>query len=97
LTTLLKRGTYSIVSAGRNPADPAEAALPEDHQKFADRHKALIADIQAMGYAYTAAEGHYDGREHSIVVYHNGAKPKGAARAAIVHHGGGGASDIILL
>lgn len=85
----LKHGTYSIVSAGRNPAHPEEGKLPADHPSFAARHEELRSELQKRGMKYTEVEGHYGGKEKSFLVYHHEpTAPKNAAhdKAMMVHH-----------
>jgi hypothetical protein len=89
LEHLLQHGTYSLISGGRNPAHADEAALPEDHQKFADRHEALKRDVEAAGYDYTEVEGHYGGKEKTLVVHHAHAPKRlmaDSAMSLMVHH-----------
>ena len=88
----LKSGHFSIVSAGRNPAHPAEKDLPADHPKFKERHEQLRGDLEAHGLDYTEVEGHYGGKEPSFVVHHHpDVKPTNNGRSAfMVHHDGEG-------
>lgn len=94
LAKVLKKGNYTIISAGRNPNDPKEAALPEDHKTFKLRHEKLRADIERSGFQYTEVVGHYGGVEASFVVFHTEAgtapaptkaPPKGTMHF-MVHH-----------
>lgn len=88
----LKHGTYSIVSAGRNPAHPEEADLHPEHEKFKKRHEELRSELQKHGMKYTEVEGHYGGKEKSFLVYHHDAPPDrlgsnaASDRAMMVHH-----------
>lgn len=87
----LKHGTYSIVSAGRNPVHTEEEKLHPDHDKFKARHEELRSELQKRGMKYTEVEGHYGGKEKSFLVYHHddGEKPKRNAahdKAMMVHH-----------
>jgi hypothetical protein len=89
----LKHGTYSIVSAGRNPAHADEAELHPEHDKFKARHEELRGELQKRGMKYTEVEGHYGGKEKSFLVYHHDdAKPEKRSRAhdkaMMVHHDG---------
>lgn len=86
LDDLLHQGNYSIISAGRNPASPKEAALAETDPFFAARHDALRRDIEALGLNYTEVEGHYGGKETSFIVFHR--KDPGGDKALLVHHTG---------
>lgn len=91
----LKHGTYSIISAGRNPAHPDEGHLDPDDPKFAKRHEELRRELQKRGMKYTEVEGHYGGKEKSFLVYHHEQPERrpdafGGARvserAMMVHH-----------
>jgi hypothetical protein len=88
LTQLLTNGHYSIISAGRNPAHPDEAAKDPHDPMFAARHEQLKRDLTAAGFKYTEAIGHYGGEEPSLVVFHQDAKggPKKQQKSVIVHH-----------
>lgn len=88
VVALLQHGTFSIVSAGRNPADPEEDKLPVDHPRFHERHERLRKRLEDSGYDYTEATGHYEGVEPNFMVWHR-ADPKRARpakRQFVVHH-----------
>lgn len=87
LDHLLKHGTYSIISAGRNPNHPDEAKLPVDHPSFAERHQKLKDDLTRRGYTFTEVEGNYDGKEPSLVVFHDDRKINAAKASFMVQHG----------
>jgi len=83
----LKHGTYSVISAGRNPNHPDEGKLPADHPSFEIRHQRLRRQLQFRGFKFTEVEGHYGGKEKSFIVFHDDAKPKkGGEKALMVHH-----------
>jgi len=67
LTHVLDDGTYALISAGRNPADPVDMALTDD--QVAERHERLRQQLTRFGYAFTDAEGKYGGApEDSFLV-----------------------------
>lgn len=83
----LKSGTYSVISAGRNPAHPIEGKLPADHPMFAARHEKLRTTLEQKGMRYTEVEGHYGGSEKSFMVYHQDDAPRRShGRSMMVHH-----------
>lgn len=86
----LKHGTYSVISAGRNPNHPDEAKLPEDHPSFDLRHQRLRRQLQFRGFKFTEVEGHYGGKEKSFIVFHDddAKAARGAKRekSLMVHH-----------
>jgi hypothetical protein len=87
LKQLLAHGTFSIVSAGRNSADPKEENLPETDPKFINRHAALRQDLEKAGVPFTEVEGFYGGHEISFVVYHEAIPSKTEGRKAfLVQH-----------
>ena len=84
LKAVLKKGHYSILSAGRNPADPDEAELPWDDPVFVERHAALKAELESLGFPHTEIEGHYGLPEMSFFVIHGDtARTKGPF---MIHH-----------
>ena len=94
LDRLLKHGTYSIVSAGRNPESPQEAALSPDDAVFTERHQKLKRTIASAGFNYTEVVGHYDGIESSIIVFHEEPREKPTAGLSlVVHHRTGSKSE----
>jgi hypothetical protein len=64
--TILRRGVVGFVSAGRNPADPRDAALDDAavEQRYAD----LRAELVRAGYKFAPVRGHYGGEEDSFMV-----------------------------
>lgn len=88
LDRVLKRGNYSIISAGRNGEDPREKKMPHDHPEFHARHEKLRAELHKHGLKHTEVEGHYGSPEPSFIVYHHrDTKPRAAkGRAFVVHH-----------
>jgi ADP-ribose pyrophosphatase YjhB (NUDIX family) len=72
LDETLKNGKYSIISAGRNPANAEDRGLTDDQVK--ERYKRLEQDLKDKGYKYTKVKGHYGGEEESFLVQH--ADPK---------------------
>jgi len=90
LDRVLKRGNYSIISAGRNGEDAREKGMSPDHPEFHARHEKLRAELHKRGLKHTEVEGHYGSKEPSFIVYHHhDTKPRAAkGRAFVVHHQG---------
>lgn len=87
LQGLLTNGHYSIISAGRNPAFPAEAKLKENDPMFEKRHEELRASLESKGMRYTEVVGQYGGTERSFVVHHSESfKPSAGKGAFMVLH-----------
>lgn len=86
----LKNGHYSIITAGANRSDPKEKDLPWDHPMFKERHEKLRQDLIHHGLDHTEGMGHYEGKEHSFVVYHGpgGRTPPDVSgtKSFMVHH-----------
>ena len=68
LKAVLEQGPYSIISAGTNPNDEKDRAMPD--AQVSERYKALEEDLKAIGYKYTTVDGNYDGEEKSYLVFH---------------------------
>lgn len=87
LQETLTKGHFSIISAGRNPNDPKEAALQPDDEFFHKRHEELRAELEKAGLAYTEVVGHYGGKETSFLVFHDDTRttPK-TQKAMMIHH-----------
>lgn len=97
---LLKHGHFSLVSGGRNMEDPKEAKMPEDHKLFDRRHESLRSDLNKLRMPYTEAIGHYGGKEHSFVVFHDDVpwehrKMNGGQKSFMVHHRKTSEHDVI--
>src|ERR1039457_4894079 len=87
LKHILSKGYFTTMSAGRNPADPKEKDMKPDDEFFQKRHEQLKKDLEEKGYDYTEAVGHYDGREDTFMVFHDGTEltPK-TSKSVLVHH-----------
>lgn len=66
LDTLLRRSTFCMMSAGRNPEDPKDMKLTD--KQIADRYTDLLSDLKAEGYVYTRCRGKYVNPEESVMV-----------------------------
>lgn len=64
LVSVLKNGTFGIVSAGKNPK--LEPDMSQEAQ--VKRHEQLRADLKDQGYMFTELVGHYEGEEPSFLV-----------------------------
>jgi hypothetical protein len=87
LKETLSHGHFSIISAGRNPNDPHEAAMSPDAEFFHHRHENLRGELERRGLRYTEVVGHYGGKESSFLVFHDDTEltPK-TQKSVIVHH-----------
>jgi len=87
LEKVLSKGHFSILSAGRNFADEKERKMNPTDEFFHKRHEELRSDLEKAGLSYTEVVGHYDGRESSFLVFHDGTEvtPK-TEKSMIVHH-----------
>ena len=87
LEKVLSKGHFSIISAGRNPKDEKEAEMKPDDEFFHKRHEELRGELEKAGLSYTEVVGHYEGRESSFLVFHDGTEvtPK-TSKSVIVHH-----------
>lgn len=68
LKTALDKGPFSVISAGRNPADPEDKSKTDEDIEA--RYNELEQELQEKGYKYSKVRGNYDGEEDSFVVYH---------------------------
>ncbi len=66
ITEVLDKGTYALVSAGKNIKDAEDNALSDEQVKA--RYDQLEADLKASGYAYTRVAGHYGAKEDTFLV-----------------------------
>ena len=90
LNNVLNKGTYSIISAGRNPSHEKEGKMPANHKYFAKRHEKLRNDLEKANMKYTEVMGVYDGEEPSFLVLHKHNKPLNdkTVKSMMVHHKG---------
>ena len=87
LKKLLSEGYFTIISAGRNPKDSKEGKMDVNDEYFHKRNETLKDELEKMGYNYTEAEGHYKGREHSLMVFHEPVEiTKMARKSFMIHH-----------
>jgi HK97 family phage portal protein len=66
LNEVLDNGTFALVSAGKNPKIEADMALT--NEQISERYKNLESSLKESGYAYTAVQGHYSGKEDSFLI-----------------------------
>jgi len=66
LDFLLRESVFCMISAGRNPNDPADAKLSS--VQINTREKSLFGDLKQKGYMYTRCRGKYGAPEESIMV-----------------------------
>jgi phage portal protein BeeE/ppGpp synthetase/RelA/SpoT-type nucleotidyltranferase len=66
ITEVLDKGTYALVSAGKNIKDAEDNALSDEQIK--QRYDQLEADLKAAGYKYTRVAGHYGAKEDTFLV-----------------------------
>lgn len=66
LSTLLDKGTFALVSAGRNPNDPGDQGLSDEEVR--ERHEELRRKLVESGYAFTGVVGQYGAPEDSFLV-----------------------------
>ena len=87
LQETLTKGHFSIISAGRNGADPEEANMKPDDPFFHKRHEELRTELEKHGLTYTEAVGHYGSQEPSFLVFHDDTEltPK-TQKSIMVHH-----------
>lgn len=85
----LTKGHYSIISAGRNPANPDESKLSENDPVFHERHKKLQQNLEDLNLPYTEVVGHYGGTEKTLMVIHDhneDLSDKTTSKSFMVHH-----------
>ena len=87
LQETLTKGHFSIISAGKNGADPKEAKMSPDDPFFHKRHEELRTELEKQGLSYTEAVGHYGSQEPSFLVFHDDTEltPK-TQKSVMVHH-----------
>ena len=87
LHEVLSKGYFTVLSAGRNPNDPAESRMKEDDAYFHERHLALRDELERLDAPYTEVVGHYGGRESSFIVFHDDTMlPPETAKSILVHY-----------
>lgn len=87
LHEVLSKGYFTVLSAGRNPNDPAESGMKEDDAYFHERHLALQDELEKLDAPYTEVIGHYGGRESSFIVFHDDTMlPPATAKSILVHY-----------
>jgi len=67
LVKLLRKGHYSIISAGRNGNNDKEKSMRPDDLAFRDRHLQLRDALEESGMNHTEVVGHYDSEEPSFL------------------------------
>lgn len=85
LDQMLRKGTFSVISAGPSTAIAEEKGRDYREPFFEQRHEKLRQDLEEAGFSYTEVIGDYFGREKSIIVWHKGRPDR--PNAFIVHHG----------
>jgi hypothetical protein len=88
LKRTLSKGHFTILSAGLNPKDKKESKMGPDDEFFHKRNLALRDELEKAGFNYTEATGHYEGKEPSLMVFHEPVDIKrgGGRRSFVVHH-----------
>lgn len=81
---MLDRGTFSILSAGKGPADATGAAWNDP--VFRQRHEGLRNALKQHGFRYTEVRGNYGAHEVSFIVHHEHDPSLPPANAVLVHH-----------
>lgn len=67
IDTLLKFGKIGIISAGKNPEDPKDMELTDTD--IAKRDKALVKDLETMGFQYVKGMGKYGGLPEESYIF----------------------------